>query len=543
MKSQRPPDEVLSADRTLIDQLLDEQRQLTAVEMFARAHDAHAVGTPHYRALLPTASPAPGQQYAFEVNLDQCSGCKACVAACHSLNGLDDGEAWRDVGQLISDDWRRPFQQTITTACHHCADPGCLNGCPVLAYEKDAVTGIVRHLDDQCIGCQYCVMKCPYEVPKYSAARGIVRKCDMCSQRLGVGEAPACVQACPNEAIRITIADQGVVEAGSPITPVPTWLPAAPDPAITLPTTRYVSKKPLAPDLIPPDAATVPLQPAHWPLVWMLTLTQMSVGGFAVATLMPGTSQVRCLGAALAAGWVGLAASTLHLGKPLKAWRSFLGLRRSWLSREIVIFGGFAPLAATTTALTWVGAPVSWRFGVLWLTVATGLIGVFCSAMIYHDTRRVFWRATDSVPKFLLTAGVLGLATAWAMTAVGDNSISGIAPVLAFAVVLKLALEHRALRRGDSGFADVTWPKPADFNDWSLAKSARLLREELGLVTRWRFFCGIIGGVFLPLASLLPGVGSTVLSFAALALCVAGEVMERYTFFRAVVPPRMPGGV
>ena len=73
-----------------------------------------------------------------------------------------------------------PYQQTVTTACHHCVEPACLEGCPVLAYEKDAETGIVRHLDDQCIGCQYCVLKCPYDVPKYSAKRGIVRKCDMC---------------------------------------------------------------------------------------------------------------------------------------------------------------------------------------------------------------------------------------------------------------------------------------------------------------------------------------------------------------------------
>ena len=54
----------------------------------------------------------------------------------------------------------------------------------MLAYEKDPVTGIVRHLDDQCIGCSYCILKCPYDVPKYSRARGIVRKCDMCHSRL-----------------------------------------------------------------------------------------------------------------------------------------------------------------------------------------------------------------------------------------------------------------------------------------------------------------------------------------------------------------------
>ncbi len=162
---------------------------------------------------------------------------------------------------LISDDWRRPFQQMVTSACHHCVDPACLNGCPVLAYEKDSATGIVRHLDDQCIGCQYCVMMCPYDVPKYSEARGIVRKCDMCSQRLAVNEAPACAQACPNEAIRITIVDQQAITAeyrtqasaiGDDLTNgglesrlQPDRTPNLADPAFTLPTTRYVSEEPL----------------------------------------------------------------------------------------------------------------------------------------------------------------------------------------------------------------------------------------------------------------------------------------------------------
>jgi Fe-S-cluster-containing dehydrogenase component len=151
------------------------------------------------------------------VDLDACTGCKACVSACHSLNGLDEDEMWRSVGLIHSDAPEEPYQQTITTACHHCEDPACANGCPVLAYEKDAETGIVRHLDDQCIGCQYCVLKCPYDVPKYSKKRGIVRKCDMCQSRLAVGEAPACVQACPNEAIRIEVVRTG--DGGASLVP------------------------------------------------------------------------------------------------------------------------------------------------------------------------------------------------------------------------------------------------------------------------------------------------------------------------------------
>src|SRR5690606_1322723 len=101
---------------------------------------------------------------------------------------------------------------------------------------KDPLTGIVKHLDDQCFGCQYCTLMCPYDAPKFSAERGIVRKCDMCSDRLAHDEAPACVQACPNEAIAIRIVEQAEAiqtsEAGM-------FLPGAPTPEHTVPTTVY----------------------------------------------------------------------------------------------------------------------------------------------------------------------------------------------------------------------------------------------------------------------------------------------------------------
>src|SRR5437899_7440968 len=140
---------------TLVDELLMEQSRLTAVERFSRHHDRHDPSAePTYRALLPAWSPNPGEQYAFQVDLDACSGCKACVAGCHSLNGLDDNETWREVGLLVGvhvshetpASRLKPELQHVTSACHHCVDPGCLNGCPVKAYDKDPVTGIVRHL-------------------------------------------------------------------------------------------------------------------------------------------------------------------------------------------------------------------------------------------------------------------------------------------------------------------------------------------------------------------------------------------------------------
>ncbi|MCI0535481.1 MAG: 4Fe-4S binding protein, partial [Verrucomicrobiales bacterium] len=88
---------------SLIDALLAEQRTLTAVTNFAHWHQAHAGAShaSHYRNLVPFNAPRPGQQYAFEVDLDKCSGCKACVTACHALNGLEEDETWRSVGLLV----------------------------------------------------------------------------------------------------------------------------------------------------------------------------------------------------------------------------------------------------------------------------------------------------------------------------------------------------------------------------------------------------------------------------------------------------------
>jgi len=87
---------------TLVDELLAEQRTLTAVERFSQHHDraGHSAKEKLYSALMPARSPNPGEQYAFQVDLDACTGCKACVSACHTLNGLDENEIWRTVGLL-----------------------------------------------------------------------------------------------------------------------------------------------------------------------------------------------------------------------------------------------------------------------------------------------------------------------------------------------------------------------------------------------------------------------------------------------------------
>jgi Fe-S-cluster-containing dehydrogenase component/DMSO reductase anchor subunit len=506
---------------TLVDALLAEQRTLTAVEKFSQLHQRHQepLLAPHYRDLIPLSAPRPGEQYAFEVDLDKCSGCKACVSACHSLNGLDDGETWREAGALFGERLVAkptggnrvvPIQQTVTTACHHCVDPACLEGCPVLAYDKDPVTGIVRHLGDQCIGCGYCVMKCPYEVPKFSAKRGIVRKCDMCHDRLAVGEAPACVQACPSEAIRITLTEKEAMRtelsAKEKI-----WLSDSPQPDYTFPTTRYLSAKPNA-DLRGADHFTLRLSPAHWPLILMLVLTQAGIGGI---VLSPSNGDFRQRVLSLALFIAGLVASVFHLGQPAKAWRVWLGWRTSWLSREAIALAAFGGIASVVLL-----ARVT-----IFLPAMAGLIALATQAMIYADTRRAFWKFASVFPRFLGTAAVLGFALKLCFA---PNTAAAIA--LLFVTLCKLASEIAVLKHADS-----------DDDHWTqLRRTAALQRGPLRLILGARMLLALAGGVLIPFG-IAAGAMAPGLAVLACALCFGGELMERYLFFTSVAPDKMPG--
>jgi|SRR5579859_1415927 len=552
------PGEALPQPRRLplVEQYLREQQQLTAVERFAKQHHGDDDGPRRYEALLPATPPGPGQQYAFHVDLDVCSGCKACVTACHNLNGLDEGETWRAVGLLHGGTATAPVKQSVTTACHHCLDPACMNGCPVGAYEKDALTGIVSHLDDQCIGCQYCTFTCPYEVPQYNAERGIVRKCDMCKDRLAVGEAPACVQACPNEAIAITIVErrQALEDAQGDA-----FLPGAPSPAITVPTTIYSTERALPRNMLPANFYAVRPSHQHTPLVIMLVLTQLSVGAFwldavarrldreLVARLGPTHTLV-----AVAVGLAALGASVAHLGRPLYAFRALIGLRTSWMSREILAFGLFAPLAiAYAAAPLWSGPLASAaspalaarvQEGLRDLVVLTGLAGIVCSVLIYHVTRRAWWNASRTAFKFLATAVVLGLATTVLTFSLedlhgagGDAShlstmTSALSRALVGASAAKLVVELSFLRHlRDKRYGE-------------LRRTAHLMTRDLLRYTQARFALLAVGGVLLPLVN---GGSPTSAWIAAVSfvLLVAGELFERTLFFAASSSPGMPGGV
>lgn len=485
----------------LIDQLLKDQSKLqTPVEQFSKEHDRSPDLEGHYRNLIPLSKPGKGEQYAFEVALDRCTSCKACVAACHSQNGLDEDESWRDVGLILGGLDQPGYQQTVTTACHHCEDPECLNGCPVQAYEKSDETGVVKHLDDQCIGCSYCIFKCPFDVPKYSKKRGIVRKCDMCHERLAEGEAPACVQACPTEAIRIVTVDReeksDLGKAGKD------FLRGAPSPKITRPTTRYVGRDvPASAHAADHDDLTP--EHAHWPLVAMLTLTQAGLGLVVGGALV----QFPFYLVGLLLFNVGMVAATLHLGQPLKAWRFFLGLRTSWLSREILAFSIVAPLLAFPLLQVlplpdWLTFLQSGELleGAVLMTAFLGAIAIFTSVKIYQTTNRVLWKSAITFPRFYGTALCFGLLA------------GGFPFFFSLVVLAKLALDFWQVK------------------DPEIARERKIISGSLLPVTNARIGC-----------VLAAAVGVWVSPWLALPFLIVAELAERTLYFKAVRPLKMPG--
>ncbi len=489
--------------RTLVDELLLDQQQLTAVERFSQRYEKSTgpVQEKFYRDLIPIRKPGTGEQYAFEVDLDACSGCKACVSACHSLNGLDEGESWRDVGGLMGGENGTTMQQTVTTACHHCEDPACANGCPTKAYEKDADTGIVRHLDDQCIGCRYCELKCPYEVPKYNDRLGIVRKCDMCHGRLAEGEAPACVQACPNEAIRIRVVSREEVSTRSG--PEDQLLPGTVSSDYTRPTTVFLNQRNKG---TPMDKDTIQPAHGHYPLVWMLAATQVGTGllwalaaGFILKYPMPSYLPWLAVGMVL----LGIVGSVFHLGQPTKAWKAFLGWKTSWLSREIMVFGGIMGSGAALVASLLLNFPAWVTLSLSAAAAVLGGVGIWTSVMVYADTQRQFWHWRWNTYRFFGTA----LAAAFLFSPI---------PALALGPGLFLLGLDASIFRGRVE---------------QYGHAHHLYKNDLFQVYLLRIFFGLVAmaGFLFPLFSV--------------SCLLLSELCARILFFRAVDEPGMPGGL
>ena len=172
------------------------------------------------KAISGHAGPVPGRDASRDydvcklVDVTTCIGCKACEVACVEWNDMpfqtttfdNTYQTMPETGwnfwNLIKFNEHQREDGTLMwlmrkDQCMHCADPGCLRACPADGAIVQYANGIVDFQQENCIGCQFCISGCPFNIPKFNQETKKVYKCTLCSDRVGQGLEPACIKACP----------------------------------------------------------------------------------------------------------------------------------------------------------------------------------------------------------------------------------------------------------------------------------------------------------------------------------------------------------
>lgn len=353
----------------------------------------------------------------FVFDLDRCAGCQACVIACTIENRAEQGINWRQVYTFNARNHPDLPLFHLSLACHHCAEPACLEACPTLAYSVDPRTGAVILDPGKCMGCKYCTWACPYDAPRYNAAKGTTEKCHFCYWRLQEGLRPACVSACPLGALQIEERRSGEAEN---LDRVPGFTEAGLKPGLRLiPRTRGN----LAPQMTAPPgqdaigslflrSRQIPGKKitlkGEWALLLFTTIAYLLVAFFTASLISHRELDPFIF---LGVGAVGMAVTAHHLGRKTRAVRAIFNVRRSPLSREIVFFSIFLGLAALFL-LFFPGVPL-----LGWLAAGVGFINLYTIDRIYQVAMKTgpgnFHSAQVLFTGFFLT-GIL-VKNAWLM--------------------------------------------------------------------------------------------------------------------------------
>ncbi|MEZ5001082.1 MAG: 4Fe-4S dicluster domain-containing protein [Bacteroidales bacterium] len=160
-------------------------------------------------------SPSKGEEtefYGILYDSTRCVGCQSCEYACAEANGLPEPTEFPEAGVIRrTDETRRSVINAFNTSkgevfvkqqCMHCNDPACTAACLTKAMLKTE-EGPVIWRGNKCMGCRYCMVSCPFDIPKfeYHSSNPKIEKCNMCFDRLQEGQLPACVENCPAEAL------------------------------------------------------------------------------------------------------------------------------------------------------------------------------------------------------------------------------------------------------------------------------------------------------------------------------------------------------
>ena len=153
------------------------------------------------------------------VDITKCIGCERCSVACKLRNKLPynrpksrkqkeekdlDDDTWTTIQRKRVDASNgKGYTRFVKKQCMHCLEPSCASACFSKALRVDPETHAVVYIPELCVGCRYCMLACPFEIPRYQwdEALPLITKCQLCVGRLKAGDAPACVSACPTGAL------------------------------------------------------------------------------------------------------------------------------------------------------------------------------------------------------------------------------------------------------------------------------------------------------------------------------------------------------
>ncbi len=353
-----------------------------------------------------------------------------------------------------------------------------MHSCPALAYERDPGTGAVLIRADSCIGCRYCSWACPYGAPQFEPDTGVMGKCTFCSHRLSDGLKPACAALCPTGALDYAELPTNQLTAdieGFPHTDL--------GPSIRILPRSGRAESPLLDPAIGGRSNTAETE-LNEPSIRLSSECSLAGFTFLLAVLfglltvgVTDTREVPPIAFAIV-GAIAALLSLTHLGKPSRAWRAILNVRRSPVSREVLGFGGMAALG--TLSLAWPPGAVATGLG--WSGLAAGFLALISADRVYRPVFRPGHPVLDDGGVLLTGLYLAGLG-------------SGIGWLAAPIGALKLYLYVRRLSMGTAARIGSAWRWPG-----------AAIRIGLGLVvpgalwvtsgvplSAWVLACALIG--------------------------------------------------
>jgi anaerobic dimethyl sulfoxide reductase subunit B len=454
--------------------------------------------------------------YAFTFDASACSGCKSCQEACKDKNGLPVGLLWRRVIEVSCGEWHMAgsawetsvFAYNLSIACNHCSHPKCAGVCPVDAYTVRP-DGIVLIDSSRCMGCDYCAWACPYGAPQYDSKSGTMTKCDFCYDRLDAGMPPSCVAACPLRVLDYeTIEELSTLNKGQNLWQLPATEHPFPLPDNSRTEPHLVIKPHSGMDSALGKVVSNPeeLQVSRsfedvqrmtaiheLPLVGFTLLTQTAVGlamcGLVLSPLpLPVLLSIGILQA------MGGLISFLHLGRKRNAWRSIIHLKKSWLSREIMLSGLFGA--------AWVVAVALQGFRKIssspWPMAIFGLGLIYCMTRVYLLRAVPSWNSWRTPMAFFLSVAILGtLGINVAVPHLGWSIIAGIGMAAEMGLILTqksagvdIASRLRTALLGVGMIGTLLMAIIAQANQAGLAIPIFLVALAAEGIGRWQFYAG-----------------------------------------------------